>query len=301
MLGIIINPRSGNGRGKSVWDKVEAELKNKGIVYISRMTSRAGEASKIANELIIKDSVHTLIVIGGDGTINEAADGIVSSGDAGKSTILASIPAGTGDDFAKAHGISNDSLKALHHILSRNSVSPIDVLHSEGRSAVNCIGSGFDAEVARQTNASQLKKRLNRIGLGSLTYFIIALRVFLTFKPSRAVITVDGQSYTFPSLWLVAVMNIPYFGGSMHICPGADPRDGQADIVAIRGESRLKLLPILMSIYKGTHIGHPAVTFLRGTSIRIETDRAWYAHADGEALGETPLHITVLPSRLNIT
>ncbi|MCD1258297.1 diacylglycerol kinase family lipid kinase [Paenibacillus athensensis] len=351
MLGIVINPRAGNGRGERIWAQVRAELDRRGVPYEAACTEAAGEGACLAAALAARPGIGTLLVIGGDGTIHEAAAGLWhlraaavrhaggaqradavrdadvegdgsrdTAGGAGEAAALrhageaatagataatgcalAAIPAGTGNDFAKAFGLPADPLLALELALTVGKPRPLDVLLAGGGGlAVNSFGAGFDGLVAKLTNEAGYKKLLNRFKLGSLAYLITVLRVFAGYQPCDAELVIDGERHELRDMWLVAAANIPFYGGSMQICPGASPHDGQVDVVVICSRTRLRLLPILAAVYKGRHVGHPAVRFFRGRHAALTTAKPLYVHADGEQYGATPLRLEVVPAALTV-
>jgi diacylglycerol kinase (ATP) len=256
---------------------------------MAKITTKAGEATQHAITLVQEHLVHKLIVIGGDGTIHEAAGGLWQIQETGLDCPLAVIPAGTGNDFAKAYSIPTHSIQALEAALSEIKKVQIDLLRTKnGMIAVNSIGAGFDGIVAKLTNEAGYKKILNRIGLGELSYFISILRVFATYQPCTTWLEVDGTVHELPNMWLTAVANIPFYGGSIQICPAASRHDGVADIVVIQSRGRFRLLPILFTVYQGKHIHHPAVSFYKGTSISLRTQIPLLVQADGEFAGSTP-------------
>ncbi|NOU73272.1 YegS/Rv2252/BmrU family lipid kinase [Paenibacillus sp. LMG 31458] len=301
LIGIIVNPLSGDGRGASIWREIETYLQLNHISHLAKVTTKAGEATEHAITLVQEHRVDKLIVIGGDGTIHEASGGLWHIQNTGLNCPLAVIPAGTGNDFAKAYGIPTQPLQALEAAISETKKVQIDILRtSNGMIAVNSIGAGFDGMVAKLTNEAGYKKFLNRIGLGKLSYFISILRVFATYQPCTAWLEVDGTVHELPNMWLAAVANIPFYGGSMQICPAASPHDGVADIVVIQSRGRYQLLPILFTVYQGKHIHHPAVSFYKGTSISLRTQIPLLVQADGEFAGSTPLQIEIVPSALTV-
>ncbi|SDN53744.1 lipid kinase, YegS/Rv2252/BmrU family [Paenibacillus sp. yr247] len=300
-IGIIVNPLSGDGRGSIIWREIATYLQSNHISYISKLTTKAGEATQHAITLVKEHEVVKLIVIGGDGTIHEVAGGLSQLKNTGFSCSLAVIPAGTGNDFAKAYDIPTNPLKALDVALSETKKVQIDILRANnGMIAVNSIGAGFDGMVAKQTNEASYKKIFNRIGLGRLSYFLSILRVFATYQPCTAWLEVDGTVHELPDMWLTAVANIPFYGGSIQICPAASPHDGIADIVVIQSRGRFRLLPILFTVYQGKHTKHPAVSFYKGTSISLRTQTSLLVQADGEFAGSTPLQIEIVPSAITV-
>lgn len=201
LIGIIVNPLSGDGRGASIWNEIETYLQLNHISYLAKVTTKSGEATEHAITLVQEHRVDKLIVIGGDGTIHEAAGGLWHIQNTGLNCPLAVIPAGTGNDFAKAYGIPTQPIQALEAALSETTKVQIDLLRTKnGMIAVNSIGAGFDGMVAKLTNEAGYKKFLNRIGLGKLSYFISILRVFATYQPSTAWLEVDGTVHELPNV-----------------------------------------------------------------------------------------------------
>ncbi|KRE98918.1 hypothetical protein ASG89_28560 [Paenibacillus sp. Soil766] len=304
-IGIIVNPLSGNGRGANIWGEIQTYLQENRISYLAKLTTQAGEATQHAIMLIQEHHVQRIIVIGGDGTVHEVAGGIWQLQNSKSSSpvcSLAVIPAGTGNDFAKAYGIPNHPLQALQIALHASNTVQIDLLHAlqNHQVAVNSIGAGFDGMVAKITNDASYKKLLNRLGLGKLSYFISILRVFATYQPSTAWLEVDGSVTKLPNMWLAAVANIPFYGGAIQICPTATPTDGVADVVVIQSKSRFRLLPVLFTVYQGKHTEHPAVSFYKGKSISIRTEKPLLVQADGEFAGSTPLQIELIPAAITV-
>ena len=223
-IGIIVNPLSGNGRGANIWRVIQSHLQAHQISYLAKLTTQAGEATQHAITLIQEHDVQRIIIIGGDGTIHEVAGGVSQLQNRTKSCPIAVIPAGTGNDFAKAYGIPDHPLEALQIALSNLKPVQIDLLHAiHNQVAVNSIGAGFDGMVAKITNEASYKKLLNRLGLGKLSYLISILRVLATYQPSTAWLEVDGSVTELPDMWLAAVANIPFYGGSIQICPTCKP------------------------------------------------------------------------------
>ncbi|MBY0054283.1 diacylglycerol kinase family lipid kinase [Brevibacillus agri] len=294
MVGFIVNPVAGNGKGKRVWERIEPAVNGLGAVFSVRETLGEGDAEKLAKELIQKEGVNKIIAIGGDGTVHGVLNGIYQSGQACKFGL---VPAGSGNDFARAHGIVNDPSEAVERILSEKAERRIDLMLMNGRIAANSIGAGFDAQVAKATDAAQYKAWLNRYGLGGLAYVISVLRELRNFKPGHLSLQVDGQTIDKSGVWLVTAANIPNYGGGMKICPMAVADDGLTDICVVSNASRGELLRAFLKIYTGTHVTHPKVSFFRGSQVTIETAVPLMVHADGELMGETPVQVKMLPGQ----
>lgn len=225
LIGFIVNPVSANGKGAAVWRSVERLLQNRNIPYIVRFTDGPRQGAALARELAEHERVSVVAAVGGDGTVHEAANGLfaVRSGKP-----LGFIPAGSGNDFARGHGIPADPEAALDLLLNAEAVRRIDVIRIGGRIAVASAGAGLDGRVARVTNEAAYKDWLNRMKLGRAAYVLSLLRVLASYRTGNATIIVDGRSHAFRSVWLIAAANTPTYGGGMRICPGADPTDGEA-------------------------------------------------------------------------
>jgi len=299
MLGFIINPASGNGKGAVVWKRVQEELQKRGIPFVSATTGAVGETIPLATQLLSNPDIETLVAIGGDGTVHEAVNALYQSGKT-STVAFGFIPSGTGNDFARGHGIPIIAKEALEVIVDKRSGRRIDLFEAGGKIAVNCLGIGFDALVAKQTNEAAYKKTLNKWKLGKVSYLIAAIKAFITFQPFSAKIEIGGGEQRYRNVWMIVSSNIPYFGGGMKVCPHAKCDDGIADITLFASGSRLQLVSIFISIYTGKHMQHPAVTIFKGDRLRITTDRQLEMQADGESLHLPELDINVLPQEMFI-
>src|SRR5690606_29904934 len=112
--------------------------------------------------------------------------------------------------------------------------------------------------------------------------------------------TDDGERQIERTSLLVAFANGPFYGGGMQICPGADPADGYLDVCVAGDLSRWEAIRLLPGIYKGAHVGHPKVEFVRARSIRFDGDDGALVHLDGEPFGAIPITVDVLPGVLQV-
>jgi len=145
MLGFIVIPVSGNGKGKKVWEQLERALRGQRAHFLMRQTYRRGEAQKLAIELIQKEGVKKLIAVGGDGTVHEGINGIQKLG---QKCVFGHVAAGSGNDYARGHGVPADPLKALEKVMSNRGEQWIDLLKINGRVAINLIGVAIAARVS---------------------------------------------------------------------------------------------------------------------------------------------------------
>mgnify|MGYP000091370093 CR=1 FL=1 len=305
MIGFIVNPASGNGRGSKVWKQLEEVLRNRKISYRVQLTTGKHDAEQFAMDWSNETSeVTTIVAVGGDGTIHEAANGIYKANTVNPAhhpKPLGYIPAGSGNDYARGHGIPLEPLLALEVVLSPSlSIRQIDLIKINHRIAVSSIGVGLDGRIARVTNQASYKKLFNQLGLGGLSYVLSLVRVLLSYRTCSATLSIDNKRIKATKVWLIATANIPFYGGGMRICPQADPADGLAELCVVSAIHRAELLRVFPQVYKGTHIHHKGITFYQGRTIQIDAERPLDIHMDGEMAGTTPVTLEILPAILSI-
>lgn len=285
MYHFIVNPNSRSGLGFSLWSQIEPELKKHKIDYTVFFTQYQKHAWEYTEKLTSDHTYHTLVVLGGDGTVNEVINGIR---DLSKVT-LGYIPTGSSNDFARSFKIPSDPLKALEIILSPSDYSYMDVgcisyQNKKRRFAVSS-GIGFDAGICHEAVVSRFKIWLNKIRLGKFTYALIALhRLFLTI-PADITLRLDRRNpVVFRKGWFVTVMNHPFEGGGLKFCPAAKPNDGYLDIIVVSGFSPLRLLSVLPFAFAGLHTRFHGVRTFRCKTAEITTNRTLPVHTDGEPI-----------------
>ena len=260
----IVNAGARSGMGGMVWKSLEPELKKRRTDYLCHLTGRKGHAKKIAAEITGDGLEHTLVVLGGDGTVNEVINGIE---DPSKVT-FGYIPIGSSNDFARGMGLETDPLKALDIILKPKKITELDLgelinCGSSRRFAVSA-GIGFDAAVCHEVCVSKWKVLLNRIGLGKLSYAVVALdRLKKDRTVQMKVRLSDGTEQTFEKAYFAAFMNLPCEGGGFKFCPQASPSDGRLDMIVVNGIPVLKILFLLPLALAGRHTGFGGITFFK--------------------------------------
>lgn len=301
----IVNPNAKNGSCREIWRNIEIELEDLDIAYLAFFTEYPGHAQELAESLARKADGKPAIIaaVGGDGTLHEVVNGAASF----SNITVGFIPGGSGNDFSRGFDIPKKSVHALSLIVDKSygHTSEIDIgkiQHNELQETyfMNNMGVGFDAAVAKDSNESRMKGLLNRFSLGRLVYVYILVKKLLTFRTIPIEVTVDGKVYKYSKAWFVTVSNQPYYGGGMKIAPAALPDDGILDITVVHQISRLKLLLVFISVFWGKHTKFREVEQFTGKSITIESTAEVLAHADGEAIGHTPLKIQAFPKALKI-
>ena len=295
----IVNPEAGRGHGRKLLEPLENELKARNVDFEILVTTRAGEAIDFARN----GAGPNVVSVGGDGTLNEVANGV-----AGRNRTIGIIPAGSGNDFIKSLNVPRRLSDALNLILSGR-IRKVDagVITCTARSQssrtvecrerffVNGVGVGFDAAVAgRMRNIKFLS--------GTPVYVLAVLQTLGKYKAPRFRITVDGVEQSSHNL-LIAIGNGRCAGGSFYLTPEAVVDDGHLDICFIEDVSVLKILRLMPFVMVGRHGRLPEVSFGRSReTISIEADDSFSVHADGEVVGQevNTVQIRVLPKSLQI-
>ena len=302
MYYMIINPASKSGRGAQIWSRLKPVLDEKQIPYTECLSQKAGDVITMVralceNNLKEENDILKLIVLGGDGTVNETLQGITDF----SRVWLGYIPTGSSNDMARDLRFPKDSLDALNRILACKEPTPTDIgvallentdagntdlaSHPDWCKryfAVSC-GIGFDAAVCVEALCSRIKNTLNKIGLGKLTYMGIALKQLIAAKRVSCEITLDnGETITLPRFLLVASMVHQYEGGGFMFCPGADAHDGLLDICTIGNVSKPLILCALPTAFFGKHYMFKGIEKYSARKLVVQSSAPLYVHTDGE-------------------
>lgn len=288
MYHIIVNKKSRSGRGEKLWPVIEGELERRRTEFRVYPTKYHGSARETAARLTAKgvwNPDDVLLAIGGDGTANEAVDGITSLSD----VKFGYIPTGSGNDFARGAGIPSDPLQALEAVL-KGEEKEINIgtalLGSQKRRFLVSTGIGFDAGICHEALASKIKNTLNRLHLGKLTYVMIALRQLFYLEPfTLDAVLENGEHRSFENVLFAVTMNFPYEGGGFCFCPEADGTDDLLDVMVVSNLAKWKVSYLLPMALFGRHTGFPEVHMERCSSLSFQTDRAEPVHLDGESGG----------------
>ena len=298
----IINPNSRSQRGRAIWEEVQKELEKSQIKYEIYLTERRKNATAIAAMLTADQEEKTLVVLGGDGTVNEVLNGIQNF----DHVILGYIPTGSSNDFARGMKIPKDPVKALYLVLHPQAIQKMDIgvvdYGEKSRRFAVSAGIGFDAIICHQASVSKLKAALNKIRLGKLTYAGIAIDRLIKDDTVRAEIELDkGEMQVFRDTYFAAVQNQPYEGGGFKFCPEADPGDRKLDVIVVSGLKRWQVIRTLLLAFQGKHVGHKGISIFRCEEVKIRFSQARAVHTDGEAVFlKKEIRMHILPHQVRV-
>lgn len=282
MYTFLVNPHARTGLGLKVWRRLEAVMKKQNLTYQVFLTRYPGHATEFARTLTSGPEEITLIVLGGDGTINEVVNGIRDF----SKTTLGYIPIGSSNDFARSMKLPREPEVMLKQILSPSKYAYINIgrltYQNHSRRFAVSAGIGFDADVCFHNTSLGIKRMLNRLKLGKLSYTAVALYLLLTLKPRPMTLTEGGRTRHFKKVFFTTAMNQRYEGGGFKFCPDADPEDNLLNLIVIADMPKLKALLLLPTAYMGLHTHFKGVHTFTCSAIRVTGSDKLPVHTDGE-------------------
>jgi YegS/Rv2252/BmrU family lipid kinase len=248
-----------------------------------------GHLAEVARETTGK----LLVVIGGDGTVNEIANGV-----AGTDAELAVLPSGTGQDFARTHGIPDRFEDAVHVVLDGETrtidLGRVELESGTTRFFANVGSAGMSGAVARRANS------MTKAYGGRATFFYALTREFLAWQNTRVLVELDDSVRREGPMHDVIVANGNWHGGGMKLAPDARQDDGVFDVVTIGDVSKLDFVTTAPKLYNGRYLSHPKVELLQSSAVRISATEPLPLEVDGEPIGATPARFEVVPSSLRL-
>lgn len=259
-------------------------------------TDGPGDGIRLA-QLAVKEGADVAIAAGGDGTVNEVANGLM-----GSRVAMGVLPVGTGNVWAKEMGLStwNPSYRlALRHAAQEMLDSTpryIDLGRANGRYFLLWVGVGFDAEVAHEVEPLiEMRRRL-----GNVLYAVSGLSIALSFVGTRTTVVLDGQVYRRRVLMMIISNVQRYGGGLVKLAPAARLDDGSLDVFLFNGYGTAATLRHFISLLTQGHMRDPQMLHYRASRIEVYPDRPLPVHVDGEACDRTPLRVEVVPRALRV-
>ena len=300
---IIVNPASGAGRTGRGWSAVAGRLRAAGLDFDFAMTSCPGEATELSL-LATREGRHLIVAAGGDGTINEVANGFFQDGEpVATGSRLGVLPTGTGGDFRRTLGIPRDPDEAAA-VLSAGRTRRIDAgrvtcTSADGASVVrhfvNIADAGIGGDVVHRVNNGR------RVINGEVTFTLASLLTLLRWHNKPMTVAIDGKRRELIAQQVV-VANCQYFGGGMRVAPRAVPDDGRLDVVIAGDLGMWENLRGLSEIRKGTHLdsGHPKISHTLAKRVEVTSPERVRVDADGEQPGLLPAVFEVVPAALEV-
>jgi diacylglycerol kinase (ATP) len=298
---LIINPIAGGGSIRKQWPRICSQLRDIGLSFDFEFTKKPGHAIEIAKKVIETDYRY-LIAVGGDGTINEVANGLLRSNNSDEA-ILGIISTGTASCFGRSLGIAQDETRSFSMLAKRKTISiDIGVVRycdrgqSLQRFFLNEASIGFGAAIV-----NSWKRLPNRHGraVNNKLRAIAGYSAILTHQNKRAKLSIDDEVEDICVCYVV-VANGKYFADGMLISPHAIMDDGLLNLVILGDVSKSEMLRIVPTIYDGSHISHPGIQERKARMIAIECNDRLLVEADGEIIGECPASFRMIPSALSV-
>ena len=298
-LVLIANPQAGRGKVEAALPAVERVLRDRGLDYRIVRTSHAGHATEAARQAL-RGGERFLVAVGGDGTVHEVVNGMISGGQpVAPDAVLGVVAAGSGCDFVRSFGLPHDAAQAAGQ-LAGDQLRTIDVGsvtcagQDQPRYFVNIAQVGLGGAVVARTAG------LTRAGrfLGGAKYAAGFWLTLPRFRPAPVRIDADGHPYAWRA-FNVVVANCRFYGGGMHISPKSDPGDCLLDVLVMTGP-KSDAFTTLPKVYKGAHLPHRHIAELRAGQLRVDADTPFPVEADGEILGVTPASFGIIPGVIRL-
>jgi YegS/Rv2252/BmrU family lipid kinase len=306
---VVVNPRSGGGRTAREWPQIKAALESVYPGMRAVMTAKGGDATALVRAALVEGR-HEIIAIGGDGTINEAVNGMFDeTGAISSDAVLGFVTSGTGGDFRKSFGIAQGYAAAIAR-LKEARPRPVDVgrvtcLTTDGRSTVrhfiNIASVGLSGEIVSSVNRAHVAKLFG----GKFAFGFHSALAMMTYRDRAVRLRVDRAYDEIARISTMAIANGQFFGGGMRVAPNAITDDGLFDVVVIGSTTRRRAIADMKQIYSGEHLGNPAVRSLRGAKVMaapVAETRGWpvLVEVDGETAGQLPATFEILPRALTL-
>jgi YegS/Rv2252/BmrU family lipid kinase len=302
---IIVNPHAGSKKTQRDWPHIIQLLDGEGIVFQSVFTEFQYHATELARKAIVNMGYRKLIVVGGDGTLNEVLNGIITQDTVATTDImLGVISVGTGNDWGRMYNMPSTYIDQIRVIKKEKTflhdIGKVSYMHNEDKKIhhfINIAGMGFDALVAKKSNIAK-----QRGASGVITYLISLLTSLFQYGHSYIEIEKANQKIFSGKVFSMSIGICRYNGGGMMQLPNAIPDDGLFDVTVIRKVSKLKVIMNLSRLYDGSFIMMKEVDTFTGSDFKITSipENNVFLETDGESLGNSPLIFHVLPRAIKM-
>ena len=296
---IIVNPLAGSGRAKKIWQQLQSRLNELNIVYQVVETRYHGHAvdlaERIAHRFASAAATHVVMVVGGDGTLHETLNGLIK---ANSSLPLAYIPAGSGNDFARGYGLSQDPMTALQQVLDAQHPTRINVGHyydaikqEEGYFLNNLELALMLPLSVRLTH--QEPKAAESLASGQLIVFVAGFGRFTIKSPLRRWCKKNGYHHLFPKTFILIASNHPYIGGGFKIAPDESLHSSTLELLVVERRNWLITFWCLRQFARGRLNHSRFAKCFRSSRLHYVTTSLEFAQTDGEEMGSRFMDLTL--------
>lgn len=298
---MVINPAADGGRSGRTRDRLLWEARRIGLELEPLVTAGPGEATALTREALA-GGARLVVAVGGDGTVSDVANGFFDGAGGGRPDAdMAVVPRGSGCDFARGLGIPRRAARALE-VAARGPVRTIDAgrvsfTGHDGqpvtRHFVNVASAGLTA------TAADLVNRGGKPLGATVAYAWGGIRAFTRYRNTPMQVEIDDRRLDLVANNVI-VANCKRYASGMRILPGAEPDDGEFDVLVWGDVSRGDLLRTLHKLYRGTHTDHPQADISRARRVVVTPERPLPVELDGETPGITPAVFEIVPSALRL-
>ncbi len=282
----IVNPAAGNGYAGKIFPKVKKKIRTFGIRSEIVFSRKKKHATDIAKAFVDRGFSH-VIAVGGDGTVNEVASGVV-----GSDSVFGVLPAGTGNDFVHVLGFSENFSDDDWCAFSRAQTIRMDVGTCNGNYFFNGMGIGFDAEVASGYEREYEER-------GASNYLKHIVKTLLTYK-EKPVRVVRNNVEKAASCFIKTIGIGRRFGGGYQLTAKAIANDGLFDICSVEKLSVMQRLRLFPGVRKGKHIENKKVSYYRADELLIESGATVPCHLDGEVFYDNRFAVKLLHRKMRV-
>ncbi len=324
MLHIIVNPSSSGGQSARIWKEIKPIITAGGCTFKIHLSTPDHGIEQICEEITSDGSENTLFILGGDGSMNEAVNGIRDF----EKTRVGFLQVGSGNDLSRDMDLPGEHLRIVEAVLRNEVKRRCDVGEVIFHDRSSCLpgtegeryarrlfnvgcGIGFDAECCEAAAASRFKAVLNAMRMGKLIYIASALRLIFTSSTANCEITFEegdentsrpvGTKLSYKNLLFASFMNHQYQGGGFQFCPHASADDARLDLCTASNIKRPQFFRIFPTAYAGGHLRYPGITEERSGAFTFRANKPLWVQTDGEVFCQSS-HITVrlLPGKLQL-
>jgi YegS/Rv2252/BmrU family lipid kinase len=285
----IVNPAAGHGRGARLVRTIAREFEQAGMILEVAVSPGPAEAARLAAGAV-DEGYTTILAVGGDGTANEIANGMI-----GSNAALAVYPIGGGNDLARALGYPRGRRRKhlARWLVTEARRRKIDVGEVNGRIFLNAAGVGIDGHVAERIVASE------RVVGARLAYLVGSAVAVATYRPQPMEVRIDGETL-FGRFFAIIASNGPYFGSGMRPAPRARLDDGALDVTVAGEVTRLGAVAALAKIYFGKHENGTTIVTRPARTVEIDLEHPMAMEVDGEVARVEHLAIGIRPAALEV-